>query len=116
MRTIVADKVEQSQVREPVVLMIAVDMVDVDLVIHREKEAAMGAPSALIFEEFSSDCVEPDVLIPSCAPVAPISIIWTHSFAQGHVSFYGGIIMPDEAMSTSHDTVLVPTDWFKVFL
>ena len=34
MRTIVADKVEQSQVREPVVLMIAVDMVDVDLVIH----------------------------------------------------------------------------------
>jgi hypothetical protein len=45
MRAIVADKVEQSQVREPVVLMIAVDMVDVDLVIHREKEAAMGAPT-----------------------------------------------------------------------
>ena len=55
--------------------MIAIYVVEVDLVIHRDKKLAMCTPSILPLEELSSDCFQADVLSPSRAPVTPIAII-----------------------------------------
>ena len=76
-----ADEVQESQVGQLPVLMIAVCMVDFELVIHSEEKPAMRAPSALLLEEFPSGCLQPKVFSSSCAPVAPVAVIRTHSFA-----------------------------------
>ena len=62
MSEVVAGEVQQSEVREPAVLVIAVGMVDFDIAVHRAEEPAMRAPSALMLEEFPSGCVQPEVL------------------------------------------------------
>ena len=54
MNEVVADEVQQSQVEKLPVFMIAVCMMDFNLVIHREVESAVRAPSALVLEEFPS--------------------------------------------------------------
>src|SRR5207244_10869541 len=82
MNEVVADEVQQSQVDKLPVVMIAVGMMDFDLVIHREVQSAVRAPSALVLEELPSGCIQPDVLSSSCAPVAPVAINRAHSFAQ----------------------------------
>src|SRR5437764_10861560 len=78
--------------------MIAVGMVDFDLVIHGEAWPAMRAPSALMLEEFPSGCLQPDVLSSSCAPVAPVAIIRAHSFAQRCLAFDGGLPVPFQGL------------------
>jgi hypothetical protein len=55
MNEVVADEVQQSQVAQLPVLVIAVCMVDFDLVVHREEKPAMCAPSALVLEECAPD-------------------------------------------------------------
>ena len=55
MNEVVADEVHQSQIAQLPVLVIAVGMVDFELVVHREEKPAMRAPSALVLEEFPPD-------------------------------------------------------------
>src|SRR5262245_34252877 len=76
MYLIMADEVEEFQVVKPVILAIAVFVMDFCLIIHGEEELAVRTPSTLMFQEFSSGCVQPDVRSFSCAPVAPVAIIW----------------------------------------
>ena len=54
MNEVVADEVQQSQVDKLPVVMIAVGMMDFDLVLHREVQSAVCAPSALVLEELPS--------------------------------------------------------------
>ena len=54
MNEVVADEVQQSQVEKFPVVRIAVGMMDFDLVIHREVQSAVRAPSALVLEELPS--------------------------------------------------------------
>ena len=76
MYLIVADAMQECQVAEPVVLVVTVCRVDFYLLIHGEEQSAMHTSSALMLEEFSSGCVQSDVRSFSCAPVAPVAIIW----------------------------------------
>src|SRR6266446_2925894 len=55
--------------------MIAVFMMDFCLVLHGEEKSAIPASSALMFQEFSSGCLQADGFSFSRAPVAPVSII-----------------------------------------
>ena len=55
MNQVVADKVQQSQVGKLPVLVVAVFMVDFNLIFHCEEKPAMRALSALVLEEFSSN-------------------------------------------------------------
>ena len=80
------------------VVMIAVGMMDFDLVLHREVQSAMRAPSALVLEELPSGCIQPDILSSSCAPVAPVAIIRAHSFAQRCLVFDGGLPVPFQGL------------------
>ena len=91
-------------------------MMDLDLVIHHDIQAAMGAPSALMFQEFPSDCGEPEVFALSCAPVAPVAIIRAGPRAQDRMSFDMGIRMAYEAIGLTHDTVRASTFWLEVRL
>src|SRR5215475_12090415 len=70
MYLIMADEVEEFQVVKPVILAIAVFVMDFCLSIHGEEELAVRTPSTLMFKEFSSGCVQSDVRSFSCAPVA----------------------------------------------
>ena len=54
MHAVVADAVQQSQVEKLPVVMLAVGMMDFDLVLHREVQSAMRAASALVLEELPS--------------------------------------------------------------
>ena len=94
MNEVVADAVQQSQVEQLPIVRIAVGMMEFDLVLHREVQSAVRAPSALVLEELPSDCIQSDVLASSCAPVAPIAIIRAHSFAQRCLVFHSGLPMP----------------------
>jgi len=76
MDLIMADEVEEFQVVQPVILAIAVFVMDFCLLIHGEEELAVRTPSTLMLKEFSSGCVQSDVRPFSCAPVAPVAIIW----------------------------------------
>ncbi len=76
MYLIMADEVEEFQVVKPVILAIAVFVMDFCLIIHGEEELAVRTSSTLMFQEFSSGCVQSDVRSFSCAPVAPVAIIW----------------------------------------
>jgi hypothetical protein len=58
MYLIMADEVEEFQVVKPVILAIAVFVMDVCLIIHGEEELAVRTPSTLMFKEFSSGCVQ----------------------------------------------------------
>jgi len=116
MNEVVADAVHQSQVGELAIRVIAVGMMDVDLVIHHDVQAAMGTPSTLVFQEFSSDGGEPEVFALSRAPVAPVAIIRAGPRAQDRMSFDMGIRMADEAIGLTHDTVRAPTVWLEVCL
>lgn len=116
MNEIVAEAVQQSQVGELAVLVIAVDMMDLNLVIHQDVQAAMGTPSALMFQEFPSDGGEPEVFALSRAPVAPVAIIRAGPRAQDRMSFDMGIRMAYEAIGLTHDTVRAPTFWLEVRL
>src|SRR6266849_10227859 len=76
MYLIMADEVEEFQVVKPVILAIAVFVMDFCLIIHGEEELAVRISSTLMFQEFSSGCVQSDVRSFSCTPVAPVAIIW----------------------------------------
>src|SRR6266436_1064274 len=67
MYLIMADEVEEFQVVQPVILAIAVFVMDFCLLIHGEEELAVRTPSTLMFQEFSSGCVQSDVRSFSCA-------------------------------------------------
>ena len=54
MYLIMADEVEEFQVVKPVILAIAVFVMDFCLIIHGEEELAVRTPSTLMFKEFSS--------------------------------------------------------------
>ncbi len=75
MNLIMADEMQEFEVLEPVILMIAVFMMDFCLVLHGEEKPAIPASSALMLQEFSSGCIQSDVRSFSCAPVAPVAII-----------------------------------------
>ena len=98
MNEVVADEVQQSQVEKCPVCMIAVCMMDVDLILHREVESAVRTPSALMLEELPSGCIQPDVLSSSCAPGAPVAIIRASSFAQRCLVFNGGLPVPFQGL------------------
>lgn len=91
MNQIVADEVQQSQVVQLPVLVIAVCMVDVDFIVHRDEKPAIRAPSALVLQEFPSGCIQSDVLPPSRAPVTPVAIIWACVPFERRVSFDVGV-------------------------
>ncbi len=116
MNEVVADEVQQSQVDKLPVVMIAVGMMDFDLVLHREVQSAVRAPSALMLEELPSGCIQPDVLSSSCAPVAPVAIIRAYAFAQSYMSFDWGLYVPSQRTLFPDDIVLAPAQWFEVFL
>jgi len=94
MSKVVADEVQESQVGKLPVLMIAVGMMDFDLVLHREVQSAVRAPSALVLEELPSGCLQPAVLSSSGAPGAPGAIIRADAFAQRCLACDGGLPMP----------------------
>jgi len=98
MNEVVADAVQQSQVEKLPMVRIAVCMMDVDLVLHCEGQSAVRAPSALVLEELPSDCIQPNVLSSSCAPVAPVAIIRAHAFAQRCLVFDGGLPVPFQGL------------------
>ena len=76
MYLIMADEVEEFQVVQPVILAIAVFVMDFCLIIHGEEELAVRTSATLMFKELSSGCVQSDVRSFSCAPGAPVAIIW----------------------------------------
>src|SRR5713226_3998844 len=94
MSQVMTDAVEQCQVRERIVLPIAIAVVGLDLVIHRKEKTTMCTPSALVFEESALEGVHPKVLASSCAPVAPVAIIWTHARAQDFMPFDRRVSVP----------------------
>jgi hypothetical protein len=73
---LMADAVEEWQVVNPVMLAIAVFVMDCCLIIHGEEEWAGRTPSTLMFQACSSGGVPSAVRSFSCAPVAPVAIIW----------------------------------------
>jgi len=103
MNEVVADEGQQSQVDKLPVVMIAVGVMDFDLVIHREVQPAVRAPSALVLEELPSGCIQSDVLSSSCAPVAPVAIIRAHAFAQRCLVCDGGLPMPFQGLGFSRE-------------
>ena len=103
MNEVVADEVQQSQVDKLPVVMIAVGMMDFDLVLHREVQSAVRAPSALMLEELPSGCIPPEVLSSPCAPVAPVAIIRADAFAQRCLVFHGGLPMPFQGLGFPRD-------------
>ena len=96
MYLIMADEVEEFQVVKPVILAIAVFVMDFCLIIHGEEELAVRTPSTLMFKEFSSGCVQSDVRSFSCAPIAPVTIIRAYAFAQSYMSFDWGLYVPSQ--------------------
>ena len=108
MDLIMADEVEEFQVVKPVILAIAVFVMDFCLIIHGEEELAVRTPSTLMVKEFSSGCVQSDVRSFSCAPVAPVAIIRAYSFAQSSMSFDWGLAVPSQRTLFPDDIVLAP--------
>ncbi len=96
MHVIVADEMQEFQVVEPVILVVAVFMMDFCLLIHGEEQSAVPTSSALMLEEFSSGCVQSDVRSFSCAPIAPVAIIRAYAFAQSYMSFDWGLYVPSQ--------------------
>src|SRR5262245_64073897 len=91
-------------------------MVDFCLLLHGEEQSAVPTSSALMLEEFSSDCVQSDVCSFSCAPVAPVAIIRAYAFAQSSMSFDWGLYVPSQRTLFPDDIVLAPASWLEVFL
>ena len=116
MSLIMADEVEEFQVVKPVILAIAVFVMDFCLIIHGEEELAVRTPSTLMLKEFSSGCVQSDVRSFSCAPVAPVAIIRAYTFAQSSMSFDWGLYVPSQRTLFPDDIILAPASWFEVFL
>jgi len=116
MHVIVADEMQELQVAEPVILVVTVLMVDFCLLLHGEEQSAVPTSSALMLEEFSSDCVQSDVCSFSCAPVAPVAIIRAYAFAQSSMSFDWGLYVPSQRTLFPDDIVLAPASWLEVFL
>ena len=104
MYLIMADEVEEFQVVQPVILAIAVFVMDFCLIIHGEVELAVRTPSTLMFQEFSSGCVQSDVRSFSCAPVAPVAIIWACFHTERDVTCDVRLIVPfqDVGFPTFH--------------
>ena len=88
--------------------MIAIFMVDCCVVIHGEEKPAICASSALMLEEFSSGCVQPDVLSFSRAPVAPVAIIWACFHTERDVTCDVRLIVPLQDVSFPHNPYNVP--------
>ena len=116
MSEVVAGEVQQSEVREPAVLVIAVGMVDFDSAVHREEEPAMRAPSALRREKFPSGCVQPEGLSSARAPGAPVALLWAYPCTPWSVSFAMGFCVPCYGTGSSRDTMRAPTDFLDVLL
>jgi hypothetical protein len=116
MYLIMADEVEEFQVVKPVILAIAVFVMDFCLIIHGEEELAVRTSSTLMFQEFSSGCVQSDVRSFACAPVAPVAIIRAYAFAQSSLSFDWGLDVPSQRPLFPDDIVLAPASWFEIFL
>ena len=115
MYLIMADEVEEFQVVQPVIRAIAVFVMDFCLIIHGEEELAVRTSSTLMFQEFSSGCVQSDVRSFSCAPVAPVAIIRAYAFAQSSMSFDWGLYVRSQRTLFPDDIVLAPDEWFEVF-
>src|ERR1700675_1156328 len=97
--------------------MIAGGMVDCDRVIHGEEQPAMRAPSALLLEEFSSGCLQPEVFSSSCAPGAPVAVIRTHAFASRDVSCDRCVAVPPQRLGVPLDSaVCALAVWLAVLL
>ena len=62
MHVIVADAMQELQVAEPVILVVPALMVDCCVLLHGEEQSAMHTSSALMLEEFSSGCVQSDII------------------------------------------------------
>ena len=117
MYLIMADEVEEFQVVQPVILAIAVFVMDFCLIIHGEEELAVRTSSTLMFQEFSSGCVQSDVRAFSCAPVAPVAIIWACFHTERDVTCDGRLIVPFQGVGfPHHPVVLALTIWLEVFL
>src|ERR1700694_2080035 len=97
--------------------MIAVCMVDVDLVLHGEEQPAICAPSALMLEECPSGCLQPDIFSSSCAPVAPVAVIRTHAFTERDVSCDRGVALSPQRLGLPLDSaVFALAVWCAVVL
>lgn len=117
MYLIMADEVEEFQVVQPVILAIAVFVMDFCLIIHGEEELAVRTSSTLMFQEFSSGCVQSDVRSFSCAPVAPVAIIWACFHTERDVTCDVRLIVPLQDVGFPHNpVVLALTIWLEVFL
>jgi hypothetical protein len=117
MYLIMADEVEEFQVVKPVILAIAVFVMDFCLIIHGEEELAVRTSATLMFQEFSSGCVQSDIRSFSCAPVAPVAIIWACFHTERDVTCDGRLIVPFQDVGFPHNpVVLALTIWLEVFL
>jgi hypothetical protein len=117
MYLIMADEVEEFQVVQPVIRAIAVFVMDFCLIIHGEEALAVRTPSTLMFQEFSSGGVQSDVRAFSCAPVAPVAIIWACLHPERDVTCSGRLIVPFQDVGFPHNpVVLALTIWLEVFL
>ena len=117
MSLIMADEVEKFQVVKPVMLAIAVFVMDFRRIIHGEEALAVRTPSTLMVKEFSSGCVQSDVRSLSCAPVAPVAIIWACFHTERDVTCDGRLIVPFQGVGfPHHPVVLALTIWLEVFL
>src|SRR5712691_10694511 len=92
-------------------------LMDFRRIIHGEEELAVRTPSTLMLKEFSSGCVQSDVRPFSCAPVAPVAIIWACFHTERDVTCYVRLIMPLQDVGFPHNpVVLALTIWLEVFL
>ena len=92
-------------------------MVDFEFVIHCEEQLAMCAPSALVLQEFSSGCVQSDILPPSRTPVAPVAIIWACFHTERDVTCSVRLSVPFQDVGFPHNlVVLALTIWLEGFL
>ena len=108
MHVIVADAMQELQVAEPVILVVPALMVDCCVLLHGEEQSAVPPSSALMLEEFSSGCVQSDVCSFSCAPVAPVAIIWACFHTERDVTCDVRLIVPLQDVSFPHNPYNVP--------
>src|SRR6266700_7018993 len=105
MSLIMADEVEEFQVVQPVILAIAVFVMDFCRIIHGEEALAVRTSYTLMLKEFSSGCVQSDVRAFSCAPVAPVAIIWACFHTERDVTCDGRLIVPFPGVGFPHHPV-----------
>ncbi len=74
-------------------------------IIHGEEELAVRTPSTLMLKEFSSGCVQSDVRSFSCAPVAPVAIIWACFRTERDVTCDGRLIVPFQGVGCKYSTI-----------